>query len=273
MSAQRFLLLVEQLTARAEELWKQEEAELSRGAELMVIKCKPQPLSPQHHQPFSPSALRHLHQEAGPTSPAFHSYDPAGLLHPPAGHASTLSPSLIPAAHAFNSPCWSNDFNLIAAQLGLGSAAATTSDTDDAAHGPHGSQPGSQQRPSGSRHAGCTEGAGPGPGSAGRGHESQPGSQPGGCLAAQGGQGAWPSSLGLFADAEALITLPNGILCGSATARTAKARLLDKFEGTGPASARHGAGGDPFSGLLSGCTPSADDFGSLASPSWGQAYL
>ncbi|GFR42272.1 hypothetical protein Agub_g3169 [Astrephomene gubernaculifera] len=264
MSAERFLLLVDQLMSRANQLWQQEELELQRGHELMVI-C-PSPPSPQH-------ALQQHEVDEEPSSPPSpYAYDAASLLHPPS-HC-LQSPSFGPVANHLSSPTWSAE--LLAASLGLG-----------------------QQIPDGVvEEAGATVGAGPlssydaGPSTAGCGQGSK--EPPGGpghhqplCLSHHHQQqqqqhphhqqqqlnnssGSWQ-----LYDAEAYITLqPVGGAsshgCGGGSG-PARMRLPDKSEGgAGTASARHAQNLDPFYGLLS-YTPGADDF--LGSPSWGPGGL
>ncbi|GIL77667.1 hypothetical protein Vretimale_6776 [Volvox reticuliferus] len=222
MSAERFLLIVEELQARANELWELEQIELQRGNELMVICCSPSLNSPQH----DPASLQ---AEDGLSSPVYH-FDQSSLLQ---AHSHILhSPSLIPGTHAFQSPTWSNDFSAIAASLIL--------------PGPHVTD--TAEEPCGLN-------------TAGQNVHHGAGQQP---------PMAW-QHLGAIYDIEAHVTFPQGLPCGgsggtSATARSAKARLLERFDGSGgagTATARHAQNVDPFCCSL---TPVSDDF--LGSPSW-----
>ncbi|PNH09752.1 hypothetical protein TSOC_003610 [Tetrabaena socialis] len=121
MTAERFLLLVGELEARATDLWEREELELQRGAELMVICCGgSSPNAPQQQQ------------SEQPPSPAVYTYESATLL-PSARHV-VQSPSLIPSGPQFNSsPFWSKGLeDFCAASFGLATTAAGT--TDEPAH-------------------------------------------------------------------------------------------------------------------------------------------
>ncbi|KAG2439548.1 hypothetical protein HXX76_004901 [Chlamydomonas incerta] len=262
MSAERFLLIVRELQAKANELWEHEQHELQRGAELMVISCAPSsPRSPPPHPSLT-------HKAAGsPTSPAaFEHHNPhasafehaGGLLH---GSTGLASPSLLPLGGHFNSPMWSTGLDALAQQLGLMPSSTAVDPADEAVAGI------SSSHMHQGHHGHGNHGAGPvhhGQAQLGNAHGSQGGEAAGAGVGAAGlahGQ-MFTSGLGLYADAEALVTLypPAG---GD---RAAKARLLEKFEATGTATARQAsAGHDPFAGLLSG-TPRAEDF--LGSPSW-----
>ncbi|GLC41069.1 hypothetical protein PLESTB_000946900 [Pleodorina starrii] len=254
MSAERFLLIVGQLQSRANELWEREQLELQRGAELMVICCSPAPPSP-------PQALVGPQADDAASSPVYQ-FDQASMLH---AHSHLLhSPSLIPATHNFQSPSWSNDFSAIAASLIL--PGPHIADTSEEAPGGtlapcgmggginmHASAMQQQHQP---QHAHVQQGAG----LQQHHHHHQPPWQP----------------LGTLYDIEAHVTFPQGLSCSgngvtSATARSAKARLLDRLESnggaTGTATARQVQNADPF---CCSFTPVADDF--LGSPSWARGY-
>eukprot|EP00198_Chlamydomonas_reinhardtii_P008682 XP_001698019.1 predicted protein [Chlamydomonas reinhardtii] len=267
MSAERFLLIVRQLQAKANELWEHEQQELQRGAELMVISCAPaSPRSPPPQPSFTPKVA------GSPTSPTtFHHTNPhaasfehaGGLLHGPSGLA---SPSLLPLplGNHFSSPTWSTGLDSLAQQLGLLPSSTAVDPADEAVAGI------SSHVHHGHHSQGAQAHHGHGQGQLGNAHGSQGGEVAGAGMGAAGlahGQ-LFTSGLGLYADAEALVTLypPAG------SDRAAKARLLEKFEASGTATARQAAGHDPFASLLSG-TPRAEDF--LGSPSWtpSAAYL
>ncbi|EFJ53104.1 hypothetical protein VOLCADRAFT_127351 [Volvox carteri f. nagariensis] len=235
MSAERFLLIVEELQSKANELWEREQMELQRGAELMVICCSPSPPSPQQPQ-----------LQTDVISSPVYPFDQPALLQ---AHAHLLhSPSLIPGAHGFQSPSWSNDFSAIAASLILPPGPHATDTTDE---------PGASGALA---QCGITT---LGPSShSGAGQQQQ---QP----------TAW-QPLGTLYDIEAHVTFPQGLPCSgsggtSATARSAKARLLERFDGSGgagTATARQAQNVDPF---CCSFTPVSDDF--LGSPTWARAYL
>ncbi|KAG2445158.1 hypothetical protein HYH02_008626 [Chlamydomonas schloesseri] len=296
MSAERFLLIVSQLQAKADELWEQEQQELQRGAELMVISCAPaSPRSPPPQPSLTPKATGspssppaafhhpHPHADAGPFEHA------AGLLH---GASGLASPSLLPLGGHFNSPTWSPGLDALAQQLGLGPMPSSTSvdpadepiagiNASNLHHGHHHHQHHQhQQQPGHQGHGGPAQhhlqhqqphhgGQGQLSGGVQAGEAAGAGAAGGAMAGLAHGHPLFTSGLGLYADAEALVTL----YPAAGGERAAKARLLEKFEASGTATARQAAAGhDPFASLLSG-TPRAEDF--LGSPSWtpSAAYL